>query len=75
MVVDHARATTLAASHRRSSNLSQTAGASDNVTHIGLANQMPLQGRIILIAQQRLHICSEYRRLYEDHDLLYTSGV
>jgi hypothetical protein len=36
---------------------------------------MPLQGRIILIAEQRLHICSEYRRLYEDHVLLYTSGV
>jgi hypothetical protein len=36
---------------------------------------MPLQGSVILIAEQRLHICSEYRRLYEDHVLVYTSGV
>ena len=75
MVVDHARTTTLAASNRRPSNLSQTAGASDNVARIGMTDQMPLQGTIILIAEKRLHICSKYRRLYEDHVLVYTSGV
>jgi len=39
VVVDYARATTLAASNRRPSNLSQTAGASDNVARIGMTDR------------------------------------
>jgi hypothetical protein len=68
MKVNHAHAASFATASAGPPRLPQAASALDNVASLREQREVPLQIRVLLIGQQRLHLAGEDGRFDKDHD-------